>query len=389
VLAIGSLTAAALLVTMERQGRRWAVVPLILAAPLAVAIAAAPRTELAWPALAVALVIGVLSRAREDALQTECALKMLWVMGASLALSASGRALMTVVTGTPFEDEQWAVLALDLDGRALWNAALPLSLLTGLVLLGGAPFHFWPADLFQGARPWFAPLAVAALQSLGAASLSRQLHGVEGYPPAAQISDALLGSAALIAFVAGAATLLTQRRPERRVGTLASLNGALVLASLASARAGPAPRDLDAREMAVWAGHLGLALVGAGTLARFVPVSGGAPSPGAVLFRRHPWSGVMGLIALFSLAGVPGTPGARLWLLAARTAFTTRETWLLVALGLAWLAAFAVAVRELRQAFGIRATNEPPAAAVPWQARAALWISGGGILLWSVKGWLR
>jgi hypothetical protein len=72
----------------------------------------------------------------------ECALKMLWVMGASLAL--------------------------ELAPPALWTAALPLSLLAGLVMLGGAPFHFWPADLFQGARPWFAPLAVAALQSLGA-----------------------------------------------------------------------------------------------------------------------------------------------------------------------------------------------------------------------------
>src|SRR2546422_4553724 len=36
--------------------------------------------------------------------------------------------------------------------------------LVGVVMLGGAPFHFWPADLFQGARPWLAPLAVAGIQ---------------------------------------------------------------------------------------------------------------------------------------------------------------------------------------------------------------------------------
>lgn len=390
ILAAAALAAAALLITLERRGRSvFAVVPLVLAAPLAVAVAAAPRTELAWPALAIGLVIAVLARAPEDALQSECALKMLWVMGASLALSFAGRELLTIATGTPIEDEQWAVLALQLEPRALWSAALPLSLLAGLVLLGGAPFHFWPADLLQGARPWFAPLAVAALQSLGAATLARQLRGIEGYRPAAEISDALLGSAALIAFVAGAATFVTQRRPERRVGTLASLNGALVLASLASARAGHAPRELDARELSWWAAHLALALVGAGTLARFVPVSSGAAEPPAVLFRRHPFSGAMGLIAWFSLAGVPGTPGARLWLLAARSAAAPGERWLLLALGLAWLAALGVAMRQLREAFGVRATNEPPSGDVPWQARAAMWISGGGLLLWSVAEFVK
>jgi NADH:ubiquinone oxidoreductase subunit 2 (subunit N) len=390
ILAAASLAAASLLVMLERRRRGpLAVLPLVLAAPLAVAVAAAPRAELAWPALAVGLVIAVLARAREDALQTECALKMLWVMGASLALSLAGRTLLVIATGTPFEDEQWAVVALELAPPALWTAALPLSLLAGLVMLGGAPFHFWPADLFQGARPWFAPLAVAALQSLGAASLARQLHGIEGYRPAAEISDALLGSAALIAFMAGAATIVTQRRPERRVGTLASLNGALVLAALASARAGHAPRELDAGELAWWAAHLALALVGAGTLARFMPVSTGAPEPAAVLFRRHPVSGAMGLIAWFSLAGVPGTPGARLWLLAARTAAASGERWLLIALGLAWVAAFSVAMRQLHEAYGVRTESEAPSADVPWQARAALWISGGGILVWTMAGWLR
>lgn len=389
LLATLALAAAALLVTLER-GRRGLIgmLPLVLAAPLAVAVAAAPRAELAWPALAVALVIAVLARAKDDALQTECALKMLWVMGVSIALSTAGRALLTAVTGTPLEDEQWAVLALNLGPPALWSAALPLSLLTGLVLLGGAPFHFWPADLFQGAKPWFAPLAVAALQSLGAASLARQLHGVEGFPAAAAISDALLGSAALIAFLAGAATMMTQHRPERRVGTLASLNGALILAALASAGAGHSPLELETQEIAPWAAHLAIALVGAGTLAHYLPVFGGTPTPPAVLFRRHPWSGAMGLIAMLSLAGAPGTPGARLWLLAARAAAAPGERWLLIALALAWVSAFTVTMNQLREAFGVHTDAAPPDVDVPWQARAAMWISGTTLLVWSVAEWL-
>jgi NADH:ubiquinone oxidoreductase subunit 2 (subunit N) len=384
-----ALAAAALLIALER-GRRglFSASPLVLVAPLAVAIAAAPRVELTWLPLAVGLVVAALSRSREDPLQSECAIKLLWVLGASVALTLAGRALLTMVAGTPLEDEQWAVLAVGLEHRALWMAALPLSLLAGLVLLGGAPFHFWPADVFQGARPWLAGIAVAALQSVGAALLMRQLQGIAAFPAAARISDAVLESASMVALLVGAATLVVQRRPERRIGTLASLNGALVLAALASARTGRTPRDLSAAEIGAWSGHLALALIGAGALARFLPVSTGVPGPPPVLFRRHPWSGTLGLIAVLSLAGVPGTPGARLWLVAARTAASSGQHALLLALVVAWLAAFWVAGRMVRQAFGIRADTALPEADVPWQARAALWVAGGGLVASAVGRWL-
>src|SRR5439155_13146866 len=197
------------------------------------------------------------------------AIKLLWVMGTAIALSWAGNELLVLATGSPVTREQWAVLELGLDPRFLWSTALSLSLLTGIVLLGGAPFHFWAADLFQGVRPWLAPLAVAALQVSGARWLLTRLQGIAAFPAGERAMSSLLGIATLIALVAGAVTLIAQRRPERRVGTLASLDGALVLGWLATGRGGPSGMQLE--HLAAWAAHQVLALSAAGTLARFVP----------------------------------------------------------------------------------------------------------------------
>ncbi len=369
-----ALVTAALLLGRARRDA-LSMLPLVVLVPLAAAVGAAPRFDLGWPVLAVGLVVAALARERTDLLQSECAIKLLWVMGISIALSGAGGMLLTLSTGTPIIPEQWAILNLGVDSGRLWSAALPLSLLLGLVLLGAAPFHFWAADLFQGAPAWLGPLAVAALQVLGAGALMHRLEGLEQFPDGARMARRLLEWAALTALAAGAATLLAQRRPERRVGTLASLQGALILATLASTRGAP-----SAAGLAAWAAHLVLALAGGATVARFLPVSSTAAAGPAVLFRRHPVSGALGLYAILSLAGVPGTPGASLWLGAVRSAVAAQRPWLLVALGLAWVAAFATAARQLRESFGVTERSEPPEAKVPWQARAALCLSGGALL---------
>ncbi len=381
--ALLALVCAALLLSQE-HGRRVSIFdlfPLIALLPLAAVVGAAPHSELAWPALAVAIVVALLARANEDLLQSECAIKLLWVMGGALALGWAGIELLSFSTGTSEVVEQWSVLEMGLDPPYLWRTALPLTLLVGGVLLGGAPFHFWAADLFQGARPWLAPLSVAALQVSGAGWLMRRLEGIESSYGASHLTKTLLGIAALISLLVGAATLVFQRRPERRVGTLASLNGALLLATLASGHGG---RGLHARledAFGLWAAHLVLALSAAGTLAHLVPVSSGTPESGSVLFRRHPWSGVFGLLGLFSLAGVPGTPGSRLWLGAARDLALAGQGWLLLALTAAWLAAFSVAVRQLHEAFGVSTSHAAPTRPVPVQARAVLWLAGGALLV--------
>jgi formate hydrogenlyase subunit 3/multisubunit Na+/H+ antiporter MnhD subunit len=306
------------------------------------------------------------------------------VVAPALALSWAGVHLLTLAAGTALPGEQWGVLALTIDPPTLWRTALPLSLLAGAVLVGAAPFHAWLADLLHGGRAWAAPLTAAALQGLGMAWLAARVAGVEAHPEAAALASGLLGFGATVAFVAGAATLVAQRRPERRVGTLASLQGGLVMASFAAAHAG-APLTMPHAD--AWAAHLVLALAGAGLVARFLPVAGG-PASAAALFRRHPLAGFMGLFALLSLAGVPGTPGARLWFETARALAHAGRVVPLYALGAAWVTAFVVAMREARAAFGVPAPAPPQPGEVPWPARAALWVAALGLVLFGIAwGW--
>ena len=372
--ALGLFFCGVVLLGLEDRGRRGPV-PLAVLAGLSLVVAWMPRAGPGWAPVAAGLAAAALARDRDDPLHAECALKLAWVIGPALALSWAGLSLLTLATGTPVAVEQWAVLQLGLDPRFLWSTALPLALIAGLVLLGGAPFHFWVADVLQGVRPWLAATTVVTLQVVGAAWLAHRLNGIAAFPAGRELVGDLLGVAAFVAFAAGAATLLVQRRPERRVGTLASLNGALMLAALATGRP-PGPAAL-----ATWSGHLALALAGAATVARFLPTFAG-PAPGAPLFRRHPLSGIAGLYALASLAGVPGTPGAMLWLASARALADAGRTGLLLVLAVAWLAALTAAMRQWRQAFGVSATVSatPGPGAVPLQARMALWVAAVGLV---------
>jgi NADH:ubiquinone oxidoreductase subunit 2 (subunit N) len=335
-----------------------------------------------WAPLAVGLVVATLARDLDERLHGECAIKLLWVLGAACAMSWAGRELLTLATGTPFAREQWAVLELGLEPRFLWNTALPLSLLVGVVMLGAAPFHFWLADMFQGARPWLAPLAVVSLQVTGAVWLQHRLLGIETFPEGERLAVELLSTATVVACLAGAATLLVQRRPERRLGTLVSLQGALVVGMLA------ARRTLDPSFFNTWVAHLLLATIGASTWTRFIPVSRSEVSPGAPIFRRHPAAATAGLLGLFSLAGIPGTPVALLWLEVGRQLATGGRALPVLALAAAWLASVVLAFRQLREAIGAPGPSRARVHPVPLRSRMTLWISAVGLvgLAWW-KGW--
>jgi NADH-quinone oxidoreductase subunit N len=385
---LAALVAALLLGAGESRDRPATYGAAGLAARLAVPALAA--LVLAWLAvvpawfapLVAALIAAALARRGDDPLPAECALKLTWVLGGAFVLGAVGLALLALATGTTAPVEQWGVLRLGLSQRMVWTVALPLVLLTGVVLLGGAPFHFWVADLFQGVPVVAAPLAAAALQALGALWLVRHLAGLGAFPEGAELVGTLLRTAAAAAFLAGAGTLPWQKRPERRVGTLASLQGGLALAALA-VTAGRAPgQAMLAGWLVPWAAHLALALSGATLLARLTPTALAPGEPGGHLFRRHPLTALAGLYSLFSLAGVPGTPGARLWLDVARGLAAHGHSGLLVAFALGWLAAFTAALSELRAGFGVPAAQ--PGVEVPGNLRAALWVSGLGLAVLGV-----
>lgn len=358
----------------------------IMLLPLAILVAWPAVLTPARAAVAAGLSVALLAHDPRDLPQTEVALKLLWVLMAAFALSWAGDALLALASGTVRPREQWPALALALDPYSLWSAALSLSLLAGLVLLGGAPFHFWPGDLFHGARAHLAPFVATTLQIAGAAWLLYHLQGIAAFPGAAALVRSLLTLAASVALAGGAATLGYQSRPERRVGALVSLQGGLMLASLAAV---PDRAPFEAHGgLAAWGGHLLLAATGASLLSRFLPASGVASDRAAVLFRRHPWTGAAGGYALLSLAGAPGTPGMHLWLDIARTLADHRHPGLLFGLALAWLAAFGVAANEIRRGFGAPDGSPVPGRVVPRSLRAAFWAACGSllVLLWAWRG---
>ncbi len=381
-LAVLAALAAAALVLLEHDERPTRFETLLPLAPLAVLgglLVFSPRASAGVGVLTPALVVALLARWRRDALQTECALKLLWTSGVAVAISWAGVQLLALATATPVTGERWTVLALGLGSRLLWSDALALALVAGVVLLGTAPFHFWVADLFHGARAWVAPMAVATLQAAGLVWLARETAGIAAFEDGHRFASDALSIAAGTSLVAGALTLLWQKRPERRVGTLASLQGALALTWFASGSLGEEPASL-APFLGTWSAHAVLALSGAGLLARHLPVTARPSDPPPVLFRRHPVAGVSGLYALASLAGVPGTPGAFLWLEAGREAAAANHGWLVLGVAIAWLAATGVAVQLAREAFGVAVRTPPPASAVPVRLRAALGVSGAGLL---------
>jgi NADH:ubiquinone oxidoreductase subunit 2 (subunit N) len=350
----------------------------LMLVPLAAIVAWPGTFTPARAAIAAGLSIALLAHDPRDLPQTEVALKIMWVLAAAFALSWAGDALLALASGSARPREQWPALALALDPYALWSAALSLSLLAGLVLLGGAPFHFWPGDLFHGARTHLAPYVAATLQMAGAVWLLRHLDGITSFPHAAQLVRALLTLAAIVALAGGAATLGYQWRPERRVGALVSLQGGLLLASLAAA---PTVTPFSEHGgIAAWAGHLLLASSGASLLSHFLPAAAGPTERASVMFRRHPWSGAAGAYALLSLAGAPGTPGMHVWLDVARTLADMKHPALLFGLTLAWLAAFGVAANEIRRAFGAPDGSPPPHRPVPRSLRAALWLTSLALL---------
>jgi hypothetical protein len=189
-----ALVAAMLLVASEHRRRllSGSLGLLLVLVPCALVLARLDAAGWILAPLVATLVAAALARERPDPLPGECALKLVWVLGGAFALTAVGLALLALATGVTAPPEQWSVLQLGLSQRMVWVVALPLALLAGVVLLGGAPFHFWVADLFQGAPAALAPLAVAALQGLGAMWLVQRLAGLEGFGDGAALAGALL-----------------------------------------------------------------------------------------------------------------------------------------------------------------------------------------------------
>jgi hypothetical protein len=380
--AAAAAATVAVLALVGQGARGWAGMPIRVAAAAALAALAALAPLRDHPAAvpaAIALTVAVLARERHDPRASECGVKLLWCLAGVFALAAVGWALLSLATGTVMAAEQWRVAGIGLVPRIAWSAALGLFVLAGCVLVGSAPFHFWLADVAQAGVPWLAGPAGGALQAGAAAALLRVLGGIDSAPEAAATARTLFATAAVAGFGLGAITLAGPRGPERRAGTLAGLQGALFLAALVATPAGAAFGAVAGPLLERWAAHLVLAGTGAALLAPCLPVTPRVGGPGAPLARAHPLAALAGAWALGSLAGVPGTPGAALWLDVARALARSGHTLVLVSLGAAWLVAFATVVNTVRLAWG--SPTRERAAPAPLAIRIGLLTCGVALVL--------
>jgi NADH:ubiquinone oxidoreductase subunit 2 (subunit N) len=367
MLGVSLVCAVMLLLRGDRGSRRWLGAGALAVLGLVLFVGGPP------PAIA-ALAVALLLLDPRDALQSECAAKLLWTLGPAVALAACGNLLLVAATGADRPLEQWGVLALGLEARFLWSSALGLSLLLGPVLLGAPPFHFWVADLLQGGRAWLGPLTIVALQCAGASWLDARLADIASFEAGADAAQAVLRVSVAAGLLAGAFTLWVQRRPERRVGTLASLQGALLIAGFAQ---GAPP---EAGWVARWTAHLAVAMMGAATLSRFLPVATGLDTPPGAMARHHSLSTLAGLVSWFSLAGLPGTPGSLLWLEVAHGLMRAGLSGLLIALAVAWLVALGACFQQARETFGLALTPSASEGRPPGEVRLVLWLAAAAVV---------
>ena len=133
----------------------------------------------------------------------------------------------------------------------------------GLVLLGGAPFHFWPGDLFHGARAHVAPFVASRRCS------SRVRRGCCGtWTASPRFGEAAQLVRSLLTLAADRGTRgrrghdwlpVPTRAPRRRAREPAGRAGA----GFARGRAPRADRSPSTAGLGAWAGHLLLASTGA------------------------------------------------------------------------------------------------------------------------------
>ena len=229
--------------------------------------------------------------------------------------------------------------------------------LAGLVMLGGAPFHFWPADLFQGGRTWAYSLAAAALQIARSACstncwmASARCPGGRAADQRAAVGRGRRGAAGGAATPAAAAPARAARRHARESSRCARARHAdrhtqrTATHALARALGG----DLAPRSPA----RLGVALPPGGRRDR-IGRAGGA------VHALTPLTGIVGLIGFFSLAGW----NARRVGMARSRALARRYPPLRAAraAGLAWVVAFSSAMRQWHEAAGACRGEPQPAA---------------------------
>lgn len=212
--------------------------------------------------------------------------------------------------------------------------------------LAVVPFHFYAADVYQGATHANAGLLAVVPKMAGVLAFVRLL--VTGFPQAAALAWELLLVLAILTMTVGNVCALWQQNLRRLLAYSSIAHGGYLLIGLAVALAGSQQvGDHSGGIAATLAYVVVYSLAALGSFAAFAYLGGRQQEVSGVedlsgLSRTHPWPAAILTICLFSLAGLPPLAGfwGKLWLFLGAVQTATGATTLHLSV---WFTVLAVA----------------------------------------------
>lgn len=205
-----------------------------------------------------------------------------------------------------------------LDASALLGASVLLLLASGLFKLSAVPFHFWAADVYDGAPTPIASFLATIGKLAGAAALLRCVEA-SAFAEQSGVWSGPLGAALVLTLLFATLVAGVQQSVRRRLAYASIANSGFLLMGVGTG-------DLDA--VVVFGGAYGL-----GTVATFAVLDrlGADDVDLDGLARRRPWLALLMALGLASLAGIPPLPGFFGKYLALSAAWQTDHSWWVVA----------------------------------------------------------
>ncbi len=314
---------------------------------------------------------------KRSAASGEAAFKYLVSGGVASAFILYGMSYLYGVTGSTHLGEIGRSV---MSGSEAFGALADVGfylLLAGLALkLALAPFHFWAADVYQGAPTPVAALLAVVTKGAVLAMAYRMLANTVGFSEGALRSDVMLALAALAAaaMIIGTAGALRQTETKRLLALSGVANAGILVV--------PLTLNLNGIYTSLFSEFvyylIAYLFMNAGAFAVVAVVERTEGHSGlsafAGLYHRAPWTAGAMTVLLCSLAGLPITGGffGKLFILFGTV--QTRAYWLAAILLATTVVSYYVYFRIIRQMY-MRSGHNDEKLPVPGPAGIVIWIS--------------
>jgi len=270
---------------------------------------------------------------RDHSASTEAAMKYFILGALSSGFLLYGMSMLYGATGTLDITTLAKLLDAGIANRTILVFGL-VFIVAGLGFkLGAVPFHMWIPDVYQGA-PSAITLVVGGAPKLASFAIVIRLL-VEGMISLAVDWQQMLTILAVLSLALGNLAAIAQTSVKRMLGySTISHMGFLLLGTLAGIINGNAYSAASAYSAALFYAVV-YALTTCASFGVLLAMSRNGYEADDVndfkgLAKRSPWTALVMLIAMFSLAGVPPTVGFYAKFSVLSAAFATGQTWLVV-----------------------------------------------------------